>query len=118
MVMFVSLQQASDHLRRDNTDDDADLSLKIRAASAGILNYLDTVDFLDSSGEVELDSNGDPINVPEEIQIATLMMIGVFYADRDAEDYRAGGSEDRLGKMPLPKAVQWLLDPLRQPRIG
>ncbi len=117
MVMFVSLQQASDHLRRDTTDDDNDLLLKIRAASQGILNYLGTVDFLDSSGEVEEDSAGDPLNVPEPIQIATLMMIGVFYADRDGEQYRDAGAEDRLGKMSLPRAVHWLLDPLRTPRL-
>ena len=42
-VMLVRLQEASDHLRRDTTDDDNDLTLKIKAASAAIINYLKRV---------------------------------------------------------------------------
>jgi hypothetical protein len=32
-MRLVTLQQASDHLRRDTTDDNADLELKVEAAS-------------------------------------------------------------------------------------
>ena len=57
MAMLVSLQQASDHLRRDTTDDDADLTIKIQAASAAIMDYLggDVIPLL-STGEPEEDS--------------------------------------------------------------
>lgn len=119
MVMLVSLQQASDHLRRDTTDDDNDLTLKIKAASAAIMAYLggDIVPLL-STGEPEEDSNGIAIDVPDQVMQATLIVIGMLYADRDAPDFRDGGTDDRLGKISLPKTVHWLLDPLRTPRLA
>lgn len=134
MVMLVTLEQASDHLRRDTGDDDNDLILKIHAASAAIQNYLKDpllvyeyamdeygVNLIDSAGEPYLatDSSGDYI-VRQEVQIAVLMMVGVFYADRDAKEYiepRSGGGLERLGNMSLPKAVHWLLDPIRKPTL-
>lgn len=134
MVMLVTLQQASDHLRRDASDDDNDLILKIHGASAAIQNYLKDPllayeyaqdeygqNLLDSSGDpyLAIDSSGEYI-VRQEVQIAVLMMIGVFYADRDAKEYidpRSGGGLERLGNMSLPKAVHWLLDPIRTPTL-
>lgn len=132
MVMLVTLQQASDHLRRDTDDDDADLTLKIHAASAAIQNYLkdpmlayeyakdeNGVDLLDSAGERYLatDSAGDYI-VRKEVQISVLLMVGVLYIDRDAKEYVEGSGEPRLGNMSLPKAVHWLLDPIRIPSLA
>lgn len=131
MVMLVSLQQASDHLRRDTDDDDSDLILKIHGASAAIQNYLKNPmlayefakdeygkNLLDSSGNFYLatDSSGEYI-VRQEVQIAVLMMVGVFYIDRDAKEYVDGTQEARLGNMSLPKAVHWLLDPIRKPTL-
>jgi len=119
MVMLVSLQQASDHLRRDTNDDDADLNLKILIASTAILNYLKEVDFLDSSGGVETDLNGDPIGVPAAIQGAVLLMVGVFYDDRSSQSYiDNSGSIARLEDMSLPRAVHFLLDPFRTPTLA
>lgn len=130
--MLVTLQQASDHLRRDTDDDDSDLSLKIQAASRAVLNYLkndmlayefqadDEGDpILDSNGDISyiLDSSGDYVPRPE-VQQAVLIMIGVFYIDRDANSYvdpRSGGGLERLGNMSLPRSVHWLLDPIRTP---
>ncbi len=107
MVMLVSLAQASRHLRRDTSDDDADLTLKIKAASAVVMGLLGSAaTFLDSEGNVPmadepgiadsdgelLDSNGDeiadgdeiPVGVPEHVQQATLLLIGDYYAGRDS----------------------------------
>lgn len=131
MVMLVTLQQASDHLRRDTGDDDADLILKIHAASAAVQNYIKDPmlayeyakdeygqNLLDSAGEPYLatDSSGEYI-VRQEVQIAVLMMIGVFYTDRYSKEYIEGTGEARLGNMSLPKAVHWLLDPIRSPTL-
>lgn len=111
MVMLVSLQQASDHLRRDDDADNNDLTLKIKAASKSIIRYLkDGATFLDSQGDVEVDSSGDPIGVPEDVQSATLIMLGWLYRDRDAMD-------DRIEYATLPKAVTALLYPLRKPTM-
>lgn len=69
MAMLVSLEQASEHLRRDTDADDLDLTLKIRAASAAVLTYLDggADSFTDSAGDVFEDSNGTALDVPYDI---------------------------------------------------
>ena len=58
-MMLISLQYASDHLRRDTTDDDVDLTAKIAGASQAVMHYCNTnIDtFTDSAGEVFDDSN-------------------------------------------------------------
>ncbi len=119
MVMLVTLQQASDHLRRDTTDDNNDLTLKIHAASNAVLNYLkDGADFLNSSGDVDVDSAGDLIGVPFEVQAAVLIMLGVLYTDRVGMEYIEGpANNQRLGNMAIPRTVQFLLDPLRTPTL-
>lgn len=130
MVMLVTLQQASDHLRRDTTDDDNDLTLKISGVSRAILNYLkdDMLAYqfeMDEHGKPVLDSAGDIIYLEdtagdfiarEEVQQAVLIMLGVIYIDRDGKDYvDNSGSQERLGNMSLPRAVHWILDSIRSP---
>jgi hypothetical protein len=134
MVMFVTLEQASDHLRRDTGDDDNDLILKISAASSAVQNYLKDPLLpysyaLDSAGVPELDSDGEPYleidsngsYIPRvEVQQAVLIILGVFYADRDAKEYidpRSGNGLERLGNMSLPRSVHWLLDTIRTPTL-
>lgn len=118
MVMLVSLQQASDYLRRDTNDDDAMLTMLIKVASRAVLDYIDDVDFLDSAGEVELDSNDDPLNVPEPIQFAVLAVTQLQYDDGSVVGYLENGNIDRLGKIQLPRLVHWMLEPYRTPRIA
>lgn len=132
MTMLVTLQEASDHLRRDTTDDNNDLTLKILAVSRAILNYLkdDMLAYqfeMDKHGKPVLDSSGDIVYlldsagdfIPrQEVQQAVLLMLGVVYADRDAKEYidpKSGSGNERLGNMSLPKVVHWLLDPIRTP---
>lgn len=114
MVMLVSLDQASNHLRRDTDADDADLELKIEAASRAVLNYLKDAEilstFLNSDGDVDYESDGIPIDVPQEIQQATLLLVGYFYKNRDSS------SDFQMGY--LPPAVMALLYPLRDPAIA
>lgn len=135
MIMLVTLEQASEHLRRDTNDDDTDLTLKIMGASQAILNYLKDPllayeyardeygqYILDSDGKRELaiDSDGRYI-VAQPVQIATLIMVGVLYIDRDAKEYvdpRSGAGIDRLNNMSLPRVVHWLLDPIRKPSLA
>lgn len=108
MLMLVSLQQASDHLRRDTTDDDADLEFKIQGASAAVVNYLKSdADFLDSDGDVAYETDGTPIGVPELVQIATLILVGHFYAFREG-DFSPFNSQN-YGALNLPLAVRSLL---------
>lgn len=118
MPLLVSLRQASDHLRRDTDDDDLDLLIKVKAASQAILNYISDHSFLDSSGEPEYDTAGDPINVPEPIQSAVLLLIGNLYTDRFGQEYtepKASADLARSGNLVLPRTVHFLLDPYRTP---
>ena len=132
MVMLVTLAQASEHLRRDTTDDDSDLQLKIVGASVAIQNYLKNpllayelakdeygAPLLDSAGDQYLatDSSGGYI-VRQEVQAAVLIVIGILYTDRTGDAYNKGDYEARLGNMSLPKIVHWLLDPLRIPTLA
>jgi hypothetical protein len=126
MIQFVTLQEASDHLRRDTDDDDNDLLLKIKASSGAVQNYLkksyaayywqedtngDTL--LDSAGDPipQLDTAGDPI-VREEVKLATLYLIGVMYKDRDGQESQKWS----FGYLPTP--VLSLLYPLRDPAMA
>lgn len=122
--MLVTLQQASDHLRRDTTDDDLDLTLKIKAASGAVENYLKDKDLvyqytLDSAGDkvFVLDSAGDKI-IRDEVKSAVLILIGNLYIDRDGDAYTKGDYSERLGNESLPKTIHWLLDPLRKPTLA
>lgn len=113
-MMLVTLQQASDHLRRDTTDDDADVTLKIKAASRAAVRYLKTgADaFLDSAGDPHLDSNGNAIGVPEDVQAAVLFLVGWFSKNRDDDEIKAF----QEGK--LPAVVTALLYPMRDPTLA
>lgn len=134
MVKLVTLQQASDYIRRDTSDDDNDLNGMIEAASGAVQNYLKNPLLvysyaLDSAGVPELDSSGEPYLevdssgkyiVRAEVQNAVLMLISIMYRDREGEEYinpRSGGGVERLGNMSLPRFVHWLLDPIRVPTL-
>lgn len=112
-LMFVTLQQASDHLRRDQTDDNDDLTDKIVAASSIVLNYIgDGVDdFINSSN---VDTAGDPI-IPGAVQAATLIMVGILYDKvRSGDGINPQFTEHGY----LPYSVMALLYPYRTPTVS
>lgn len=127
--MLVTLQEASDHLRRDTDYDDDDLTLKIHAASAAVMNYLkrDSLAYepeRDSSGEIVRDSNGWPVPMLDssdepvvrfEVKAATLLMIGELYKNREGE--QGGEIPTQWGYGYLPRPVVALLYPLRTPAL-
>lgn len=129
-MMLVTLQEASDHLRRDTDYDDADLTLKIRAASAAIRNYLkrDVMVFepeRDASGAVVLDANGWPVPavdsngermVRPEVKAAVHLMLGELYKNREGE--QGGEVPTQWGYGYLPRPVVALLYPLRDPALA
>lgn len=116
MAMLVTLTQARDHLRSDATADDTDLELKIKAASRAVLTYLKPAGV---AALLEVDSSGDPIedsdgvieDAPEDLQLATLLLIGVFYRDRE------GTETANWTPGYLPGPVISLLYPYRDPAL-
>jgi len=123
MVMFISLDEASVHVRRDTTDDNNDLISKIKAASGSVLRYLNdgiayTPEYdsagepiLDSAGNIvyELDVYGNKIALPE-VKEATKVLVDFMYA----REY--GGDDWKPGY--LPETVKSLLYPIRTFAIG
>jgi len=102
MSMIVTRAQAAAHLRIDDaTDEAADLDLKIEAASGVVLDYLemDISDFGDS------DSDGPP-EIAEQIQIATLLLVGELHRNRD-------GGSGNYSEANLPAPIRAILYPLK-----
>lgn len=114
-MKLVTLQQAKDHLRRPaSAAEDDDLTLKIHAASAVVINYLDDgATFLDSNGDLPVDSNDEAIGVPYEVQAATLLMVGDLYENRGGGG--GGVINPAYSGNNLPAVVVALLYPLRVP---
>jgi hypothetical protein len=113
-MLFVTLQQARDHIRSDTDADDADLELKIAAASEAVMGYIettDTGDWGDSSGAPIVDSGGFALNVPAQIQNATLMMVGYLYRERDGSNEY----ETPIAGFYLPAGVTAMLYRFRTP---
>lgn len=109
-IELVTLAEAKAHLRVVQSDEDLDITLRVQAASAAVINYLkDGADvFLDSSGLMIEDSSGFP-GVPDEVRLAVLYLVGVFYRDRDGQTV----ADWERGYLPAP--VVSLLYPLRSP---
>ncbi|EXF45265.1 Phage gp6-like head-tail connector protein [Pseudomonas sp. BAY1663] len=124
-MMYVTLERAKAHLNMDHDEDDNLIGLYITAASRAVKNYLksgspfkieadsDGNDVVNSSGDpvYERDSSGAKI-IAEEVQAATLLLIGYLYKDRDENPdgaFEAGY---------LPKPVTALLYPLRDPALA
>lgn len=117
MVMLVSLDYASAHVRRDTTDDDADLTAKIEWSSDCVINYLGPqATFLETSGDVATDSAGNPLYVPNAVKGAVCLLAAEYYKNREAmQDGRIG---EQWGYGYLPYDVVNMLYPLRDPVIG
>lgn len=128
--MLVTLQEASDHLRRDQAEDDTYLELLIRAASQAVVTYLGSMNRayypeIDSNGNFEYDSNGDPVPeldsnddpvIRDDVRWATLIYIGELYKHREAE--QDGAVDPQFGYGYLPRPCLALLYPYRDPAFA
>lgn len=111
-MKLVTVEQAKAHLRIDDAQTAGDVELEgmVIAASRRVLRHIDTEqDFTDTDGDPTLDSEGVAEDVPEDVQIATLMLVGAMWRDRegDGEAWKDSGF--------LPPAVTTLLYPFRTP---
>lgn len=111
MVALVTLERVKQALRIDTTDDDQLLNAYIAAASAAVINYLkgqaQVLLGLDEDGELPSEAE-----IPPEIELATIMLVGHFYKEPD------GNTEDAFEQGYLPKPVTALLYPLRDPTLA
>lgn len=111
MVALVTLERVKQALRIDTTDDDQLLNAYIAAASAAVISYLkgqaQALLGLDEGGELPPEAE-----IPPEIELATIMLVGHFYKEPD------GNTEDAFEQGYLPKPVTALLYPLRDPTLA
>lgn len=117
-MKLVTVSQARAHLRSDTEDDDADLALKIEAASELVVDYLGDYVYaeFDSAGVV-LDSNGDPTGVTPRVQSATLITVANMYRERDGSQEYSVDPQFGYGYA-LPKGAMALLYSLRKPTVA
>jgi len=110
--MLVSLEAVKADLNMDHNLSDAEITIKIRAASAIVMNYLKVPhdNYSDSTGNIPvIDSGGEP-DVPEEVKIATMLMVRELYGDASKQSQWEHGFP--------PRAVMNILYPLRDPALG
>lgn len=113
MFMLVSVARIREALRLDDAESDTLISVYISAASRAVVRYLKgqagTLLTIDSPPNSPPD---DLTGVPEDIQMATILLVGHFYRNPDADpdhDFEQGY---------LPRPVTALLYPLRDPAIA
>jgi hypothetical protein len=114
MIALVTLEQVKARLKVDGTDDDANLQGLIYGASRMVLNYLelDEDHYLNSDGAMDIDTDTQGyFEVPEEIQVATIMLVGALYRDPD------GSESEKWSRGFLPNPVVAILYPHRDPTI-
>jgi uncharacterized phage protein (predicted DNA packaging) len=112
---LVELETVKTALRVDHDDDDAMLLLYIKAASQTLIGYLksaaeDLIDLDAVSG-----SPADTDDVPQDIALATIVLVGHFYREVDGDSEKAF---DVDGAANLPRAVVALLRHLRDPALA
>jgi hypothetical protein len=121
-MKLITLAQARAQVRIDHEVEDAQLEEYIEAASGAVVNYLKSgADvFLNTLGlPEEIFSDDSPPQViayavPHEVQVATKILVGYFFRNRDGSD------PDGHGWTPgnLPLVVMSLLYPLRDPALA
>lgn len=113
MTSLVTVARCKAALNIDHTDDDSvKLPMLIGAASQAVIRYLK-----DQAAEImDLDaieaSPPDLDSVPEDVAVATIMLVGQWYRDPD------GNTDEAFERGYLPKPVTALLYPLRDPALA
>lgn len=111
MTSLVSLDIVKKALRVTTDDDDELLATYILAASAAVISYLKGR----AEEVLDLDSGGDLVSgseVPSNIEMATIYMVGHFYREPDSDTDKA------FEQGYLPRPVTALLYPFRDPALA
>lgn len=88
--MLVTVEQAKAQVHEIGNAEDSVIETMIKGASTTILAYLKT------DGDEWLDSNLLPVDVPADIQTATLVYVGWLFRNRDEDPDKAF----QLGTLP------------------
>ena len=107
MMNIVTLQEVKSHLRIDHDFDDADLQLKINAATAAVFDHVKSWVERFQGDETKLKQSPDFYRVKDAI----LILIGIIDRDREGVDIALYPQ----GLLPYP--VTCLLGSMHQPTI-
>ncbi|MBL5911232.1 head-tail connector protein [Enterobacter asburiae] len=107
MIRLVTVEQVKKHLNIDDDYYDDDLDLKIMAASAALLAYMQ------GGRQLVVDESGNLIEgeTLSRVQVAALVLVG--WLDRN----RGGEENDRITQGELPFSITMLIYDLRRPTI-
>lgn len=119
-MMLITLAQARAQIRSDDTYDDALLSAYIAAVSNVIINYVDVSAYIDSTGEIPVDSNDMPdVDLPDEWNLACMIEVSSHYRFRENDadgNLMSGVVGGQFGYgYPLGRTSLGLLFPYRKP---
>lgn len=117
-MMLIDLPTARAHIRSDDTYDDALVTGYILAVSNAIVNYVDISTYIDSTGDIPVDSNDMPtVDIPEEWRLACMIEVARMYR------FRENDAADHIDKdfgygYPFGKTAIGLLFPYRTPGLA
>jgi hypothetical protein len=117
-MMLIDLPTARAQIRSDDTFDDALVTAYILAVSSAIVNYVDISPYVDSTGEIPVDSNDMPIpELPEDWNLACMIEVARMYR------FRENDAADHIDKdfgygYPFGKTAIGLLFPYRIPGLA
>lgn len=115
MTMLVSLREARNHLRVDDDCDDDDITLKIKAASEAVLDYIGADWPWLVDGAPLKDAAGDPI-CSFRVKAAVLFFVGEMYLNRESS--QGGEVPTQWGYGYLPRPVIAMLYSMRDPAVA
>lgn len=117
-MMLIDIPTARAQIRSDDTFDDALVGAYILSVSQSIIEYVDTSAYIDSTGEIPVDSNGMPdVDIPYPWRLACMIEVARMYRFRenDADDH----IDPQFGYgYPFGKTAIGLLWPYRMPGIA
>lgn len=88
MLMLVSPEIVKARLKIDNDVDDGNLEFVIAAASKSIITYIgdNVARISDSAGDILTDTSEVAIDIPEDLQMAVCMLVGIWVRDPDGKN--------------------------------
>lgn len=112
-MIYAPLQETKDYLRYDGSDQDQIILDALEDATNIVQNYLKsyTAFSVDSSGELEVDTDGVVIGVPGAVRRATMIMAGILLRNP------SGMEEKQWDHGYPPRPVMNLLYPIRDPEL-
>lgn len=117
-MMLIDIATARMQIRSDDTYDDALVGSYILAVSNAIINYVNTADYIDSTGEIPVDSNDMPeVEIPNDWRLACMIEVARMYR------FRENDSDDHIDPQfgygyPFGKTAIGLLFPYRLPTVA